>query len=85
MHLSQVRVIALGCAADLLKENEAKKIAADNSEFIPTLLNALKVQHLTSPSHLRLPCHCRIAQTAQSLILGRQCKSRTAFAEGDAL
>ncbi len=39
----QVRVIALGCAADLLKENEAKKTAAGNSEFIPTLLDALKV------------------------------------------
>jgi len=39
----QVRVIALGCAADLLKESEAKKIAASNPEFIPTLLNALKV------------------------------------------
>ena len=36
-------MIALGCAADLLKENEAKKIAASNPEFIPTLLNALKV------------------------------------------
>ena len=40
----QVRVIALGCAADLLKENEAKKIAASNPEFIPTLLNAPKVR-----------------------------------------
>lgn len=38
----QVRVIALGCAADLLKENDAKKAAASNPDFIPNLLNALK-------------------------------------------
>ena len=48
-------MIALGCAADLLKENEAKKIAANNSEFIPTLLNALKVRLLPSPSCPGLP------------------------------
>ena len=46
--MMQVRVIALGCAADLLKENEAKKIAASDSEFIPALLNALKVLHMAS-------------------------------------
>lgn len=50
----QVRVIALGCAADLLKENEAKKIAAGNSEFIPTLLDALKVRQLLVKRFLAL-------------------------------
>ncbi|CAK0781468.1 hypothetical protein CVIRNUC_005381 [Coccomyxa viridis] len=40
--IPQVRVIALGCAADLLKENDAKKAAASNPDFIPNLLNALK-------------------------------------------
>ena len=47
--LFQVRVIALGCAADLLKDNEAKKIAAENPDLIPTLLNALKVRSSPGP------------------------------------
>lgn len=60
----QVRVIALGCAADLLKENEAKRIAAGNLEFIPTLLDALKVcQHSRSNSFALL--HARAFDNLQ--------------------
>lgn len=40
----QVRVIALGCAADLLKDGRAKQAAASQPDFIPTLLQALQAR-----------------------------------------
>ncbi len=39
----QVRVIALGSTADLLKDDRAKKAAIEDEIFIPTLLQALQV------------------------------------------
>ena len=39
----QVRVIALGSTADLLKDDRAKKAAIEDERFLPTLLQALQV------------------------------------------
>lgn len=39
----QVRVIALGSTADLLKDDRAKQAAIAEERFIPTLLQALQV------------------------------------------
>jgi hypothetical protein len=57
VHL-QVRVIALGCTADLLKSPGAKEAATAKPEFIPTLLNALEVRSapVQETGCVALPC-----------------------------
>ncbi len=51
----QVRVIALGCAADLLKDARAKQAAAAEQDFVPTLLQALQARVCMPP--------CSVMQT----------------------
>ncbi len=41
---SQVRALALGCAADLMKAEEAQRAAADSPDFLPTVLDALQAR-----------------------------------------
>ncbi|BDA43534.1 hypothetical protein COCOBI_04-5460 [Coccomyxa sp. Obi] len=43
-NVPQVRVIALGSTADLLKDDRAKQAAIEDERFIPTLLQALQAQ-----------------------------------------
>ncbi|CAL8468502.1 g8042 [Coccomyxa elongata] len=43
-NVPQVRVIALGSTADLLKDDRAKTAAIEDERFIPTLLQALQAQ-----------------------------------------
>ena len=50
----QVRVIALGCAADLLKDGRAKQAAARQPDFIPTLLQALQARTCTCAVTVRM-------------------------------
>lgn len=54
----QVRVIALGCTADLLKDPRAKKAAIAEEQFIPTLLQALEVRHAICCAQNHHLIHC---------------------------
>lgn len=44
----QVRVVALGCAADLLKTPQAYAYLKLDAEFLPTLAHAIRVRHCCS-------------------------------------
>jgi len=39
----QVRTLALGCTADLMKADEAQRAVAESPDFLPTVLDALQV------------------------------------------
>ena len=40
----QVRTLALGCTADLMKADEAQRAVAESPDFLPTVLDALQVR-----------------------------------------
>ena len=58
MQCSQVRVVALGCTADLFKSPEAQNYLATYPDFLQVLVQCMRVCHSPPPPQLATPAVC---------------------------